>query len=91
MAISVRIPAPFQGLTGGRAAVEAEGATLGALIDSLEQAHPGFKERLCDPAGGVRKFVNIFVNEDDVRFLKGLDTPLKPGDEVWIIPPLAGG
>jgi molybdopterin synthase sulfur carrier subunit len=71
--------------------VEAEGSTVAALVDDLERRHPGLKERICDDSGQVRRFVNIFVNGEDIRFLSNLDTPLKAGDEVSIVPAIAGG
>jgi len=71
--------------------VEAEGKTVRELIDDLERRYAGMKARLCDENGEVRRFVNIFVNDEDIRFLKGLDTELKEGDEVSIIPAIAGG
>ncbi len=91
MAVKVRIPTPLQKLTKNEAEVEAEGATLKELIENLDQRYPGFKERVCDETGKVRRFVNVYVNEDDVRFKQGEDTPLKSGDEVSIIPAIAGG
>jgi len=91
MSITVRIPTPLRKLTGGADEVSAEGATIGALIDNLEAAHPGLKERLCDENGEIRRFVNIYVNDEDVRFLNGRDTALKDGDEVSIVPAIAGG
>ena len=69
----------------------AEGATIGELIDNLEAAHAGLKPRLCDEAGEIRRFVNIYVNDEDVRFLDGRNTALKDGDEVSIVPAIAGG
>jgi len=78
-------------LTGGKSEVEIEGQTVGQLIENLGAAHPGLKERLYDEKGEVRRFINIYVNEEDIRFLTGTDTPLKDGDEVSIIPAIAGG
>jgi len=91
MSITVRIPTPLRKLTGGADEVSVEGATIGALIDSLEAAHPGLKERLCDDAGEIRRFVNVYVNDEDVRFLDGRNTALKDGDQVSIVPAIAGG
>lgn len=90
MAVTVRIPTPLRTLTGGADEVQIEGATVKALIDNLEAAHPGIKERLCDDKG-VRRFVNIYANEEDIRFLDNLDTELKAGDSVSIVPAIAGG
>jgi molybdopterin synthase sulfur carrier subunit len=78
-------------LTGGEAVASANGATVGALIDDMESNHPGMKERLCDEEGQVRRFVNIFVNGEDIRFLNNLETPVKDGDEVSVVPAIAGG
>ncbi len=91
MSITVRIPTPLRKLTGGADEVAIEGATVGELIDNLEAAHPGLKERLCDEAGEIRRFVNVYVNDEDVRFLDGRATALKDGDEVSIVPAIAGG
>jgi len=91
MSITVRIPTPLRKLTGGADEVAIEGATVGELIDNLEAAHPGLKERLCDEAGEIRCFVNVYVNDEDVRFLDGRATALKDGDEVSIVPAIAGG
>lgn len=91
MAVTVRIPAPLRKLTGGSSEVSADAATVSALVDALEAAHPGLKERLCDEAGAIRPFVNIYVNDEDIRFLKGPDTPLSDGDAVSIVPAIAGG
>jgi molybdopterin synthase sulfur carrier subunit len=87
---TVRIPTPLRKLTQGLEEVNAEGATIGALIADLETRYPGLKERLCDDKG-VRRFVNIYQNEEDVRFLDGLDTAIKDGDSVSIVPAIAGG
>ncbi|MCS7265431.1 MAG: MoaD/ThiS family protein [Armatimonadetes bacterium] len=91
MPIRVRIPTPLQSLTNGAAEVSAEGKNVRELIDDLERQFAGIKARLCDENGEVRRFVNIFVNDEDIRFLQGLDTELKEGDEVSIIPAIAGG
>lgn len=91
MAVIVRIPTPLQRLTDNRGEVEAAGGTVAELIQQLNQRYPGLKDRLCDESGKVRRFVNIFVNEEDVRFLQGDQTPIKDGDEVSIIPAIAGG
>jgi molybdopterin synthase sulfur carrier subunit len=91
MPVKVRIPTPLQSLTGGAAEVEAEGKTVRELIEDLERRYAGIRARLCDESGEVRRFVNIFVNDEDIRFLQGLDTELKEGDEVSIIPAIAGG
>lgn len=90
MAVNVRIPTPLRTLTGGKDEVSTEGGTVGQVIDNLEQAHPGIKERLCDDKG-VRRFVNIYANDEDIRFLDNLDTQLEDGDTVSIVPAIAGG
>lgn len=90
MAISVRIPTPLRTLTGGADAVDIEGKTIREMIENLESAHPGMKERLMDDKG-VRRFVNLYVGDEDIRFLDGLDTELKDGEEVSIVPAIAGG
>jgi len=91
MTVSVRIPTPLRKLTGGADEVSIEAATVGEMIDNLEVAHAGLKERLCDDKGEIRRFVNIYLNDEDVRFLKGRETELKDGDEVSIFPAIAGG
>jgi molybdopterin synthase sulfur carrier subunit len=90
MAIDVRIPTILRTYTGGQKAVAGAGGTLRELIDDLEQAHPGIKERLVDGAE-LRRFVNVYVNDEDVRFTGGLDTELGDGDEVVVLPAVAGG
>ncbi len=91
MSVTVRIPTPLRKLTGGADEVSVEAATIGELIDRLEADHPGLKERLCDEAGEIRRFVNIYVNDEDVRFLQGRDTAVADGDQVSIVPAIAGG
>ena len=90
MSTIVRIPAPLRPLVGGKDEVAADGATVGEVIDNLEKNHPGIRDRLLD-AKGVRRFINIYVGEEDVRFLKGLGTELKSGDQISIVPAIAGG
>ena len=91
MPIQVRIPTPLRKFTGGAESVDASGATIAALVQDLETRHPGLKERICDDAGKVRRFVNVYVNGDDIRFLDNLETPVKDGDEISIVPAIAGG
>jgi molybdopterin synthase sulfur carrier subunit len=88
---TVRIPTPLRKLTNGKEEVAASGATVGDLIASLETQFPGIKERICDETGKVRRFVNIFANDEDIRFLKNLETPVKESDEISIVPAIAGG
>lgn len=89
--IKVRIPTPLRPLTKGQGEVEAAAASIVEMIETLNRAHPGLKDRLCDESGELRRFVNIYVNEEDIRFLKGKETSLKDGDEVSIVPAIAGG
>lgn len=89
--IKVRIPTPLRPLTRGQGEVETQGANVAEIIENLNAAHPGVKDRLCDEKGELRRFVNVYVNEEDVRFLKGKETALKDGDEVSIVPAIAGG
>jgi molybdopterin synthase sulfur carrier subunit len=89
--VNVRVPTPLRKYTAGAGAVEAEGSTVAALVDDLDRRYPGLKERICDDTGQVRRFVNIFVNGEDIRFLQQLDTALKAGDELSIVPAIAGG
>jgi molybdopterin synthase sulfur carrier subunit len=91
MAINVRIPTPLRKLTQEQAVVQADGGTLAEMIEGLEREFPGLKDRLCDETGDLRRFVNIYVNGEDVRFQQGLATPLSGNDEVSIVPAVAGG
>ena len=91
MSVLVRIPTPLQKLVGDKAEVQAEGSTLREVVESLAAQNADFKNRLLDDSGELRRFVNVYVNEEDVRFLQKLDTPLKDGDEVSIVPAIAGG
>lgn len=88
--VTVRIPTPLRTLTGGEEQVQATGETVRAVIEVLEKNHPGIRDRLLDEKG-VRRFVNLYVGDEDIRFLDGLDTKLKSGDEVSIVPAIAGG
>ena len=91
MAVKVRIPTPLQKLTGEKVEVEVGAANVRELIDNLEKNYPGIKERLCDESGKVRRFVNIYLNDEDIRFLKQEESEVKDGDEVSIVPAIAGG
>ncbi|MFN3926739.1 MAG: MoaD/ThiS family protein [Pseudanabaenaceae cyanobacterium] len=91
MAVKVLIPTPLQNLTNNQATVACEGATVREVLESLESHCPGIKARLCDEQGNLRRFVNFYVNSEDIRFLAGTDTPLQDGDEVSIVPAIAGG
>ncbi|MFC4913150.1 MoaD/ThiS family protein [Actinomadura gamaensis] len=90
MAIEVRIPTILRTLTDGSKAVEGKGGTLGELFADLDARHPGLRDRLVD-GGKLRKFVNVYLNDEDVRFLGGLETPVSDGDNVTILPAVAGG
>jgi molybdopterin synthase sulfur carrier subunit len=87
----VRIPTPLRKLTNDAEIVEVTASTIGAAILELQTKYPGIKERLMDDNGEVRRFVNVYVNEEDIRFLQNQQTPLKDGDEISIIPAIAGG
>ncbi|MBI2856300.1 MAG: MoaD/ThiS family protein [Chloroflexi bacterium] len=91
MSVEVRIPTPLRRVTNGNDKASVEGGTLSRVIDSLESQYPGIKERLCDESGDLRHFVNIYINGEDVRFLQGLETSTKTGDEISIVPAVAGG
>jgi len=88
---TVRIPTQLRSLTGDRAEVEVAGATVGEVLGALDAAHPGFGERLFDDQGALRRFVNVFVDDEDLRFLEGLATPLTDRSVVSIVPAVAGG
>jgi len=87
----VRIPTPLRKLTNNEELVEVDANTVGAVITELQSRYPGIKERLVDDTGAIRRFVNVYVNEEDIRFLQNQETPLKNGDEISIIPAIAGG
>ena len=91
MHVTVRIPTPLRKFTNDQADVDIDGRTVGEVVDNLEASHRGIKEKLVDEAGAVRRFVNIYVNDEDIRFLDGQDTPVKDGDSVTIVPAIAGG
>jgi molybdopterin synthase sulfur carrier subunit len=91
MAVIVRIPTPLQKLTNNMAEVAVEASNITEMVDHLEQKYPGIKERLCDESGRLRRFVNVYVNEEDIRFLQNESTPVHDGSEVSIIPAIAGG
>lgn len=91
MSVTVLIPQPLRSLTGNLSKVSGDGATLESLVANLEGSYPGMRERVMDETGQMRRFVNIYVNGEDVRFLEGLGTTLKDGDEISIVPAVAGG
>ena len=91
MAVTVRIPTQLRELSGGASEVTADGGTVAAVLAELETAHPGFGARLFDEGGQLRRFVNVYLNDEDVRFLEGLKTPVSDGDTVTVLPAVAGG
>ena len=91
MSVLVRIPTPLRRMTNGQAKIEMQSSNLGELVEKLDNQYPGFKERLVDENGDLRYFVNIYLNGEDVRFMEGLETSTSEGDEVSIVPAVAGG
>jgi sulfur-carrier protein len=91
MSVKVRIPTPLRTLTGGKADVNASGSSVAACMTDLESQFPGISNRVLDDGGEVRRFVNVFVNGEDIRFLQGVETTVKSGDELSIVPAMAGG
>jgi len=91
MAIKVRIPTPLMKLTDNQSEVSAEGETISDIINNLENQFNGIKDRICEENGSPRRFINIYINEEDIRFLEGEKTAVKDGDEISIIPAIAGG
>jgi len=91
MAVRVRVPTPLRKFTQGADEVNAQGNNVRTLVEDLEKNFPGIKERICDEIGKIRRFVNVYVNGDDIRFLQNLDTALKEGDNISIVPAIAGG
>jgi molybdopterin synthase sulfur carrier subunit len=89
--VKVRIPTPLRPLTGGKGEVETQAVDIQSMIDSLNGQFPGLKGRICDEAGEIRRFVNIYLNEEDIRFLSGKETLIKDGDQISIVPAIAGG
>jgi molybdopterin synthase sulfur carrier subunit len=91
MAVTVHIPTPLRKLTGNQSEVQVDAGDVSGLVESLEGAHAGIKEKLLDEGGDIRRYVNIYVNDEDIRFLDGKETALKDGDSVTIVPAIAGG
>ena len=91
MPVLVRIPTPLQRYTKNQSEVEVEGKTVQEVIEQLDQSFPGVRERLCDDQGAIRRFINLYLNEEDIRFMDGEKTGVKDGDELAIIPAIAGG
>jgi len=91
MPISVKIPTPLRKFTANKDTVEVQGATVGAALRDLEARCPGLWAKICDDDGKVRRFINVYAGDDDIRFLQGLDTPLAEGSDISIVPAIAGG
>ena len=91
MPVNVRIPTPLRKLTKEKDVVQATGTTIQDIIESLEKQYPGLKERICDERGELRRFVNVYLNDEDIRFAQGKSTVVKDGDEISVIPAIAGG
>ncbi len=91
MAVNVRIPTPLRKLTQDKDVVQASGKNIQEIVENLEKQYPGLKERLCDERGELRRFVNVYLNDEDIRFAQGKQTPVKDGDEISVIPAIAGG
>ena len=91
MPTNIRIPTPLRKLTGEQEVVQANGATVGEILQALDGSYPGLKDRICDDQGNVRRFVNVYLNDEDIRFLDENATMVKDGDEISIVPAIAGG
>ncbi len=91
MGSTIRIPTPLRNLTSGVAEVSVDARTVGDALTALETKHNGVKARICDDQGNVRRFVNVYLNDEDIRFLANLETPVKDGDQLSIVPAIAGG
>ena len=91
MSVRVRVPTPLRKFTQGVDEVNVQGANVKSVVEDLEKKYPGIKERICDESGKIRRFVNVYVNGDDIRFLQNLETSIKEGDNISIVPAIAGG
>jgi len=91
MAVTIRVPGPLRRLTNGSAEVSVEGGTVSEALTNLDATYPGFRDRIYDDSGNLRQFINIYVNDSDIRFAQGLDTPIGERDELSIVPAVAGG
>ena len=91
MAAIVRIPTPLRKLTSNQSEVQIEGGTIDTILSNMDSSYPGIKSRICDDAGNIRRFINVYVNEEDIRFLEGPGTSVKDGDKISIVPAIAGG
>ncbi|MEE2709024.1 MAG: MoaD/ThiS family protein [Gemmatimonadota bacterium] len=91
MSVKVKIPTPLRKLTSNQSEIEVSGVTIDTVLSDMEASYPGIKDRICDESGDVRRFINIYVNEEDIRFMDGTGTPVKDGDRISIVPAIAGG
>lgn len=91
MSVSIKIPTPLRKLTADKDVVQVSGTTVGAALKAADSAHPGLWAKVCDDEGKVRRFINVYAGDEDIRFLQGLDTPIKDGEEISIVPAIAGG
>lgn len=91
MPVAIRIPTPLRKLTANQSELMIDGDTIGSILENMNASYPGIKDRICDESGSVKRFINIYVNEEDIRFLQGTDTKVKSGDKVAIVPAIAGG
>ncbi len=91
MPVTVRVPTPLRPLTGNAEQIEVSGSSIKEIIDDMESKYPGIKDRLCDENGEIRRFINVYVNDEDIRFQKNQETPVKDGDLISVVPAIAGG
>ncbi len=91
MSVTVRIPTPLRTFTNGVEEVKVEGKNIGEIISNLEANYKGIKQRICDDSGQIRRFINFYLNDEDIRFLNNLETPVKDGDYISVVPAIAGG
>ena len=91
MAVSIRIPTPLRKLTDNKSEIQIDGDTIEAILGNMESSYPGIKDRICDETGDVRRFINIYLNEEDIRFIDGTGTSVNDGDRIAIVPAIAGG
>ena len=91
MSAIVRIPTPLRKLTSNQSEIQIEGETIDSILSNMDSSYPGIRSRICDDAGNIRRFINVYVNEEDIRFLEGPGTPVKDGDKISIVPAIAGG
>ncbi len=91
MSVTVRIPTPLRKLTENQSEIEIDGKSIESIISNMDARYPGIRDRLCDESGTVKRFINIYINEEDIRFLEGIDTEVQTGDRISIVPAIAGG